>query len=82
MQLPTSVDIFRMMQSYNDFIFALDQKMCLHMQFYSKNVLTHTFLFENWPYAFIFIFMLFLNNTYRTEGKNIMKLQSVIVKQN
>ena len=59
-----------MMQSYNDFIFALDQKMCLHIHFYSKNVLTHTFLFKNWPYTYIFISMLFvLNNTYRTADK-------------
>ena len=69
-----------MMQSYKDFIFALNQKMCLHIYFYSKNVLTHTFLFENWPYTYIFIFMIKNNNTYITADKNILKLQSVIVK--
>ena len=37
-----------MMQSYNDFTVSLDR----------KNVLTHTFLFKNWPYTYIFIFML------------------------
>ena len=35
-----------MMQSYNDFIFALDQKMCIQIHFYSKIGLTHTFLFS------------------------------------
>ena len=35
-----------MMQSYNDFIFALDRKMCLEIHFYSKNGLTHTFYFR------------------------------------
>ena len=60
-----------MMQSYNNFIFALDKKMCLHMHFYSKNVLTHTFLFKNWPYTYIFIFMILKKNTYRrTDQKN------------
>ena len=57
---PTPAYIFRMMQSYNNFIFALDQKM---YAFYSKNVLTHTFLFRNWPYTYIFIVMIFKNNT-------------------
>ena len=71
-----------MMQSYNDFIFDLDRKMCLHMHFYPENVLTYIFLFENWPYTYIFISVLsyYLNNTYRTAEKNIMKLQIVIVK--
>ena len=65
-----------MMQSYNNFIFALGRKMCLHMHFYSENVLTHTFLFGNWPYTYIFFF--FNNNTYRTADKTILKLQSFI----
>ena len=78
-----------MMQSYNDFIFALDRKMCLHMHFYSKNVSTHALLFEKCAYTYIFIrklalhihfyFHAFLYNTYRTAAKNILKLQSVIV---
>ena len=45
--------------------------ICLYISYYavvqrpyffswSKNVLTHTFLFENWPYTYIFIFMIYL----------------------
>ena len=62
-----------MMQLYNDFIFALDRKICLHIHFYLKNILTHTFLFKNWPYTYNFIFMFyFLNNTYRPVDNNII----------
>ena len=34
-----------MMQTYNDLISSLNKKMCLHIHFYSKIGLTHTFLF-------------------------------------
>ena len=37
--------IFIMILSYSDFIFSLEQKMCSQINFYLKNVLTHTFYF-------------------------------------
>ena len=42
---PTPAYIFRMMQLYNNFIFALDRKMCLHIHFYSKLCLQLHFIF-------------------------------------